>query len=179
VGRAEPLATGAGPAVVAARKYDTVRQEMVAVGTVRVATVDEAGLQAAARQIVAAYEEGLKRSQPLPGNEQTIVALAPISSFEHWIKLRGQIDTVQGIKSYRVIELGREAARIEIAFSGELVYLQRAFQQAGLALSRSDSGDDQWSVRLVDASPRTPEPPAQNTPGTPPAPGSPGEPRRP
>lgn len=101
-----------------------------------------AALGNVAKAIVDGYEERWKRDNVVvPGGAGAALrVVVPIGSYGDWVELRRRLRTVALVRSFQVLELTREQARLSLDYTGDVEQLRVALAQSDLTLAPGVAG---------------------------------------
>jgi hypothetical protein len=101
-----------------------------------------AALGNVAKAIVDGYEERWKRDNVVvPGGVAAALrVVVPIASYGDWVELRRRLRGVALVRSFQVLELTREQARLSLDYTGDVDQLRVALAQSDLTLAPGLAG---------------------------------------
>jgi hypothetical protein len=97
----------------------------------------------AADTIAGDIASGWKNAKEPTGPLGNIVAVLPITGLDDWIKVRGRVSALPGIRKVEVQSLSRQEATLNIQYAGNLDRLKSSLATIDLAL---EGGDPTWRL---------------------------------
>ncbi len=106
-------------------------------------------MRRAADTIAADIDNGWKNAKGAsPGQQGSIVVVAPVSGLDDWLKLRDSLATLPSVRKVDVKSLSRQEATVEISYVGTLDQLKANLAAIKLGL---EGGDPVWRLARADA----------------------------
>lgn len=113
--------------------------------TAREGETAEAFMARAVDEVVRAVGDTYKSQNVLQFDRAaSLAAVVPLGGLDDWLTVRGRLDRVSQVRSYRVVSLNRTGAALVLDFVGDQQQLQGALMRSGLELAWVDS---QWWMR--------------------------------
>lgn len=109
----------------------------------------EALVARAVDEVVQAIGESYKNQNLLQFDRPaSLAAVVPLAGLDDWLMVRGRLDRVPQVRSYRVVSLNRTGAALMLDFVGDQQQLQGALMRGGIDLAWVDG---QWQMQPAPA----------------------------
>jgi hypothetical protein len=126
----------------AGKMGDTANLTLPPAGDEKALTADVAeGVKLAKTEIEKAWRQATKA---LRGPASHLSVVAPVATLAAWNATKAHLGNVFGVSKVTLLGLARDAARIDLAYHGEIPALQTAMSNEGLSLDQTPDG---WIVR--------------------------------